>query len=29
MEFWDLLSAMGITAAATLSAAWLLTEKLV
>lgn len=29
MEFWDLLSAMGITAAATLGAAWLLTEKLI
>lgn len=29
MGFWDLLSAMGITAAATLGAAWLLTEKLI
>ena len=29
MGFWDLLSAMGITAAATLGVAWLLTEKLI
>ena len=29
MGFWDLLSAMGITGAATLGAAWLLTEKLI